>query len=280
MKHTITRKEDLNAADYVIDVIAPKVAKKFRPGNFAVLITVPNGERIPMSIERAEGDKITMYIKRLGKTSRELDTWDVGDALYKVIGPMGTPPPLKKYGNVVFASDLVCGHAENNAMCRELGKIMGNHIISIQSFPDKSQIYPENELAKSVADEFILCTEDGSVGRKGHYLDIMQELLEERKIDQVFAGGGIPPLQKLSILTKKYNVPVYTTVRQIMVDATGMCGSCRVFIDGEQKLACIDGPMFDGHKVDWEAAISRLAMFKGKEAEAMQCYNEKMKAVV
>jgi len=280
MKHTITRKEDLNAADYVIDVIAPKVAKKFRPGNFAVLITVPNGERIPMSIERAEGDKITMYIKRLGKTSRELDTWNVGDALYKVIGPMGTPPPLKKYGNVVFASDLVCGHAENNAMCRELGKIMGNHIISIQSFPDKSQIYPENELAKSVADEFILCTEDGSVGRKGHYLDIMQELLEERKIDQVFAGGGIPPLQKLSILTKKYNVPVYTTVRQIMVDATGMCGSCRVFIDGEQKLACIDGPMFDGHKVDWEAAISRLAMFKGKEAEAMQCYNEKMKAVV
>lgn len=280
MKHTITRKEDLNAADYVIDVIAPKVAKKFRPGNFAVLITVPNGERIPMSIERAEGDKITMYIKRLGKTSRELDTWNVGDALYKVIGPMGTPPPLKKYGNVVFASDLVCGHAENNAMCRELGKIMGNHIISIQSFPDKSQIYPENELAKSVADEFILCTEDGSAGRKGHYLDIMQELLEERKIDQVFAGGGIPPLQKLSILTKKYNVPVYTTVRQIMVDATGMCGSCRVFIDGEQKLACIDGPMFDGHKVDWEAAISRLAMFKGKEAEAMQCYNEKMKAVV
>ncbi len=280
MKHTITRKEDLNAADYVIDVIAPKVAKKFRPGNFAVLITVPNGERIPMSIERAEGDKITMYIKRLGKTSHELDTWNVGDALYKVIGPMGTPPPLKKYGNVVFASDLVCGHAENNAMCRELSKIMGNHIISVQSFPDKSQIYPEKELAKSVADEFILCTEDGSVGRKGHYLDIMQELLEERKIDQVFAGGGIPPLQKLSILTKKYNVPVYTTVRQIMVDATGMCGSCRVFIDGVQKLACIDGPMFDGHKVDWEAAISRLAMFKGKEVEAMQCYNEKMKAVV
>jgi ferredoxin--NADP+ reductase len=280
MKHTITRKENLNDADYVIDVIAPEVAKRFKPGNFAVLITIPNGERIPMSIERAEGDKITMYIKRLGKTSWELDTWKVGDSIYKVIGPMGTPPPLKKFGNVVFASDLVCGHAENNAMCRELTKIMGNHVISIQSFPDKSQIYPEKELAKSVADEFILCTEDGSVGRKGHYLDIIKELLEDGRIDQVFAGGTIPPLQTLSELTKKYNVPVMTTVRQIMVDATGMCGSCRVFVDGEQKLACIDGPMFDGQKVDWEAAISRLEMFKKKEAVAMEYYNEKMKEVV
>jgi len=280
MKHTITRKEDLNAADYVIDVIAPKVAEKFKPGNFAVLLTIPNGERIPMSIEKAEDGKITMYIKKLGKTSRELDKWKVGDAFYKIIGPMGTAPTLKKFGTVVFASDLVCGHAENNAMCRELRKIEGNHVISIQSFPTKNDVYPEKERSKKDSDEYILATGDGSVGRKGHMLDVLQEMLEERKIDMVFAGGDIPALQKLSELTKKYNVPVMTTVRQIMVDATGMCGSCRVFIDGKQKLACIDGPMFDGHKVDWEAAISRLAMFKGKEAEAMECYNEKMKAVV
>ena len=100
MKHTITRKENLNAADYVIDIIAPEVAKRFKPGNFAVLITVPNGERIPMSIERAEGDKITMYIKRLGKTSWELDTWKVGDAIYKVIGPRGersSPPAFRSH---------------------------------------------------------------------------------------------------------------------------------------------------------------------------------------
>ncbi len=277
MKHIITRKEDLNSADFVMDVIAPEVAKRFKPGNFAVLLTIPNGERIPMSIERAEGDKITMYIKKLGKTSRELNTWKVGDSFHKIIGPMGTAPTLKKFGTVVFASDLVCGHAENNAMCRELKKIEGNHVISIQSFPTKDDIYPEKELSKKYADEYILATEDGSAGKKGHYLDIIQELLEERKIDQVFAGGGIPPLQKLSELTKKYNVPVMTTVRQIMVDATGMCGSCRVFVGGEQKLACIDGPMFDGQKVDWKAAISRLAMFKNKEAEAMECYNKEIK---
>lgn len=277
MKHIITRKEDLNSGDYVIDVIAPEVAKKFKPGNFAVLLTIPNGERIPMSIERAEGDKITMYIKRLGKTSRELDSWKVGDSFHKIIGPMGTAPTLKEFGTVVFASDLVCGHAENSAMCRELKKIGNNHVISIQSFPTKDDVYPEKELSKEYCDEFILATEDGSVGKKGHYLDIIKDLLEERKIDQVFAGGGIPPLQKLSELTKKYNVPVMTTVRQIMVDATGMCGSCRVFVGGEQKLACIDGPMFDGQKVDWESAISRLAMFKTKEAEAMECYNKEIK---
>ncbi|MCD6337287.1 MAG: sulfide/dihydroorotate dehydrogenase-like FAD/NAD-binding protein [Candidatus Marinimicrobia bacterium] len=279
MKHTITRKEVLNGADYLIDVVAPEVAKRFVPGNFCMMITVPNGERIPMSIQKAEGDIISLYFKKLGKTSRELDTWNVGDVIHKVIGPMGTPPPIKKYGTVVFASDLVCGHAENWAMCEILKKIPGNHIISIQSFPTAADVYPDKELCEPVADEFILATEDGSRGVKGHYLDVLQKLLEERKIDQVFAGGGIPPLQKISELTKKYNVPVYTTVRQIMVDATGMCGSCRVFIDGEQKLACIDGPMFDGHKVDWESAISRLSMFVSKEAQAMDCLNEKMKGV-
>jgi ferredoxin--NADP+ reductase len=279
MKHTITRKEDLNPDDYLIEVVAPEVARKFKPGNFAVLLTIPNGERIPMSIEKAEGERITMYIKRLGKTSRELDTWKVGDALYKVVGPMGKAPKLKAFGNVVFASDLVCGHAENRAMCRELKKIKGNHVISIQSFPSRTHVYPESELATDCADEFILATEDGSVGRKGHYLDILKEMFETRKIDMVFAGGGIPPLQKLSELTKKYNIPVMTTVRQIMVDATGMCGSCRVFVDGKQKLACIDGPMFDGQKVDWETAISRLSMFKNKEAEAMECFNKKIKEI-
>ncbi|MEA1971805.1 MAG: sulfide/dihydroorotate dehydrogenase-like FAD/NAD-binding protein [Candidatus Cloacimonadota bacterium] len=276
MKHIITRKENLNESDYVIDVVAPEVAKKFKPGNFAVLLTIPNGERIPMSIERAENDKITMYIKKLGKTSRELDTWKVGDAFHKIIGPMGTAPTLKKFGTVIFASDLVCGHAENSAMCRAL-KNEGNHVISIQSFPTKDDVYPDKELSKHDADEYILLTGDGSVGKKGHMNDALEDLLKTRKIDQVFAGGDIPALQNLSEITKRYNVPVMATVRQIMVDATGMCGSCRVFVGNEQKLACIDGPMFDGQLVDWESAISRLAMFKTKEAEAMECYNKEIR---
>ncbi|MHA1744510.1 MAG: sulfide/dihydroorotate dehydrogenase-like FAD/NAD-binding protein, partial [Promethearchaeota archaeon] len=162
MKHTITRKEVLNGADFLIDVVAPGVAKRFVPGNFCVLITIPNGERIPMSIQKAEGDTISLFFKKLGKTSFELDMKKVGDEIYKIIGPMGSPPPIKKYGTVVFASDLVCGHAENWAMCDILRKIPGNHIISIQSFPTSADVYPDKELCEPVADEFILATEDGS----------------------------------------------------------------------------------------------------------------------
>jgi len=268
--HQIVRKEDLNAADYLIEVEASNVADRFQPGNFAVLITVPEGERIPMSIQKARDGNITMFIKRLGKTSRELDTFKVGDSLENVIGPMGNPPELKKYGNVLFASDLICGHAENYALCEALSKIDGNHVISMQSFPTKNDIYPEEELCSAVCDEYYLATEDGSYGMKGHYIDILREMLDENRIDIIFAGGHLPKLHELAKLTKPYGIPTIVTVRQTMIDATGMCGSCRVFVDGEMKLTCIDGPMFDAHKLNFEDIINRLAMFKEKEAEAME----------
>jgi ferredoxin--NADP+ reductase len=270
--HRIVRKEDLNAADYLLEVEAPSVAQKFQPGNFAVLLTVPRGERIPMSIQKAGNGNITMFIKRLGKTSRELDTFKVDDSLESIIGPLGNPVELKKYGNVVFASDLVCGHAENYALCEALTKIDGNHVISVQSFPTKDDIYPEKELSSAVCDEFYLTTKDGSQGIKGHYTDILKKLLDETRIDIVFAGGDIPSLRELARLTKPYNIPTIVTVRQIMVDATGMCGSCRVFVDGEMKLTCIDGPMFDAHKLNFEDIIDRLSMFKEKEAQAAEYY--------
>lgn len=277
MSYKITKKFPLNEEDYLVQVEAPEVAEKFRPGHFVVLITVPKGERVPMSIQKAENGEIAMFVKKLGKTSYELSTMQVGDTLYEVIGPMGNPPEIKKYGNVLFASDLVCGHAENYAMCKALSQIAGNHVISMQTFPNEDSIYPESELAKDVSHEHILTTIDGSRGIKGHYLDLLEEMLENNQIDYIFAGGDMPKLRDLSHLTQKYNVPTITTVRQIMVDATGMCGSCRVFVDGEMKLACIDGPMFDGHKVDWETAISRLAMFKEKEAQALNHYNKTMR---
>jgi len=275
MKYEITRKEDLNPEDYLIEVVAPQVAERFQPGHFAVLITVPNGERIPMSIQKAENGKITMFIKRLGKTSRELDTFKVGDSLEAVIGPMGNPPEIKKYGNVVFASDLVCGHAENYSMCKELRELDGNHVISMQTFPSSRDVYPEEELCRDVCDEYYLTTLDGSRGIKGHYREILKDMLDKGKVDMIFAGGDIPGLRELAKLTKPYHIPTVVTVRQIMVDATGMCGSCRVFVDGEMKLTCIDGPMFDAHKLNFEDIISRLAMFKEKEAIAMEHYNRK-----
>ncbi len=276
MKHRITRKEDLNAADYLIEVEASMVAERFLPGNFAVLITVPRGERIPMSIQKAEDGKITMLIKKLGKTSVELDSFEVGDSLEAVIGPMGNSPELKRYGNIVFASDLVCGHAENYALCKALQEIEGNHVTSIQTFPTKADIYPKKELSEAFCDEYYLTTLDGSCGIKGHYTEVLKDLLDEGKVDIIFAGGDIPALRDLAGLTEPYGVPTIVTVRQIMIDATGMCGSCRVFVDGEMKLTCIDGPMFDAHKLNFEDIINRMAMFKEKETRAMEYYNKKI----
>lgn len=275
MKHKIIRKVNLNSEDYLIEVTAPLVAEKFQPGHFVVFITHPKGERIPMSILKVEDDKISMVIKRLGKTSREIDNYKVGDTFETIIGPLGNPIDIKKYGNVVFASDLVCGHAENYASSNALRKVKGNHVISMQTFPTKDMIYFEKEL-RSISDEYYITTIDGSYGIKGHYLDVLEQLLKEGKVNMVFAGGDLTNLKKLAELTKSYNVPAMVTIRQIMVDATGMCGSCRVFIEGEMKLTCIDGPMFDAHKVNFDDVISRLTMFKEKEAQAIEYHNNKI----
>lgn len=273
MSHKITRKMDLNSADFYVEVEAPLVAERFKAGNFTVLMTNPHGERIPMSIMKVEDGKIAMFIKKLGKTSMEL--YKTLNTFEHVIGPMGNPINVKKYGNVVVASDLVCGHAENYAISKALSSVEGNHVTSFQTFPTSDDVYPDEVLAEKVCDEYHLTTEDGSRGEEGHYIDILEERLEKgEKIDIIFAGGALPNLKELGEMTESYNVPTIVTVRQIMVDASGMCGACRVFIDGKMKLACIDGPMFDAHKVDWESALRRPNMFVAKETVATKLCQE------
>lgn len=270
-EYKIVRKEDLNKDDYLIEVEAPHVAEKLKPGHFVILMTHEDGERIPMSVKSAENGSIVMFIKRLGKTSLELDDYKVGDSLYEVIGPQGNAFPMKNYGNVVWCSDLVCGHAENYAYCEALSKVEGNHVISIQSFPTKDDVYGEDDL-RSVSDEYYVTTIDGTYGRKGHYLNIVEDLLEEKRVDLVLGCGDIGKLRDMAKLTKKYGVPAKAVLRQIMVDGTGMCGACRVFIDGVMKLTCVDGPLFDAHKVNFDEVINRLGMFKQPEQLAKELY--------
>ena len=267
----ITRKSDLNEQDYLIEVEAPHVAERLKPGQFVVLMTREKGERIPMSVQKAEDGKITMFIKRLGKTSLELGDYRVGDSFYQVIGPMGQAFPIQRYGTIVWCSDLVCGHAENYAYCEALHRVKGNHVISIQTFPTKKDVYLEEEL-KAVSDEYHVTTTDGTHGAKGHYNDVLAGLLKDRRIDLVMGCGDIKALKAMADLTKRHEVPARSVLRQIMVDATGMCGACRVFIDGEMKLTCIDGPLFDAHKVNFDEVINRLNMFKKPEAVAKEAY--------
>lgn len=279
MRHVITRREDLNAYDYLLEVEAPQVAERFRAGNFAVLMTAPTGERIPMSIQKAGNGTITMFIRKVGKTSIELSTFKVGDSLHEVIGPMGTPVEIKGYGNVVVASDFVCGHAENYALCRALRREAGNRILSLQTFPSEDEVYPDEERPIVFSDEYRETTLDGSRGVRGHYRRVLKGMLDQGKVDIVFAGGDLAGLRDLAELTRLYGVPTLVTVRQIMVDATGMCGSCRVFVGGKMRLACIDGPIFDAHKVNFDHVLSRAGMFREKEADALGHYDAKRKAV-
>jgi len=200
MKHEIIRKEDLNPKDYLIEVKAPMVAKNLQPGQFVVLITHPKGERIPMSVQKAEKGNITMFVRKLGTTSVNLYTYNLGDHLENVIGPMGTPVEIKKYGNIAICSDLVCGHAENYALCKALKEIEGNHVISMQTFPSKDMVYLEEELRR-VSHEYYITLEDGSYGMQGHYRDVLEQLMKQGKIDMVFAGGRMEEYVPLSELT-------------------------------------------------------------------------------
>ncbi len=274
----IVRKEDLNSDDYLVEVRAPQVAKKWKAGQFVVFRLHENGERIPMSVYDADVGKgtIVMFIKKLGKTSRELyEGFAVGTAMKDVMGPSGNSVELRHYGNVVVASDLVCGHAENYAISKAL-KETENYVISIQGFPTKDMRYvKEEEELRNIADKYYISTQDGSYGSQGLYTDVLEEVLKEHSIDMVFAGGTFLGLKKVAEITKSHNVPAMVTLRTIMVDGTGLCGSCRVEIDGETKFACVDGPIFDAHKVNFDLVIKRNERFLEEEKQSLEKWSSK-----
>lgn len=275
MPYKITRKLPLNEDVFFMEVEAPKIANNFTPGNFIVIMPVKKGERIPMSVQKVEDGRIACFIKGVGKTTLQLkENFQVGDSLDAVLGPLGTPPEVKEFGNVVFCSDGVCGHAENYDLSHALNEIDGNHVISIQTFESEDTLYPEEYLTKDVCDEHYLTTKDGSTGIEGHYLDVIKDIIEEKDIDKVFAGGEMISSYKLSRLTAKQEIPTMVTVHQIMVDGTGMCGACRVFVDGEMKLTCVDGPMFDAQDLDFRNIMRSLGKFREKEKEAMKYWEE------
>ncbi|MFK5881780.1 MAG: sulfide/dihydroorotate dehydrogenase-like FAD/NAD-binding protein [Sulfurospirillum sp.] len=271
MSFKITKMMDLDSIDFLVDVEAPEVAERFHPGQFVMLMTKKEGERIPMSVMKVNDGKISMFIRKLGKTSKELR--DGITSFENVIGPLGNGIEEKAYGTVVVVSDAVCGHAENYAICDSLGKIEGNNIISIQTFPSKKEVYPDEYLTKKIADRHFITTEDGSFGDHGSYLVTLKRLIDNGvKIDYVFGGGKLPTMKAVSTILAINNIDNLFTTRQMMVDGSGMCGSCRVYIDGEMKLSCIDGPMFDSRKINWTRAMKRYGMFKKEEKKANEYY--------
>jgi len=249
-----------------IKVISGEIARKAKAGQFIVLMTSEEGERIPLTIADVDSAKTTLTIifQEAGLTTRLLGKLEAGDSLYAIAGPLGHPTEIHKYGKVIIVGGGV-GIAEIYPVAKAL-KASGNEVTTILGARNKDLLILEEEL-KKVSDNFYITTDDGSCGKKGFVTDILKELLlaASSKYSLVYAVGPIPMMRKVAETTKSFSVKTLVSLNALMVDATGMCGCCRVSISGKTKFSCVDGPEFDAHEVDWDELIKRNNIYRDKE---------------
>lgn len=247
-----------------LEVVSPEIAEKARPGQFVVLMACREGERIPLTVVDSDKEKgtISLIFQEVGLTTKLLGRLGAGDSLYALAGPLGHPTEIKNYGKIILVGGGV-GIAEIYPVARAL-KEAGNHITAIVGARSKGLLILEEEL-KAASSKFYITTDDGSYGRKGFTTDILKELLEEEKYGLVYAVGPIPMMQKVAQVTHVFGVRTIVSLNALMVDATGMCGCCRVNVAGETKFSCVDGPEFDAELVDWDELIKRNRIYSGQE---------------
>ena len=267
--YKILHKEDLTPNVHLFEVEAPAISKKAQPGQFVIIRIDERGERIPLTI--ADWDKergsVTTVFMEAGATTRRLATLNAGDTIADFVGPLGIPTHIEKFGTVVCVAG---GFAVAVIMpiARAL-KQKGNKVISILGARNKSLLFWEEKL-RSVSNQMIVTTDDGSYGRKGLVTEPLKELLENgEKISQVIAIGPSIMMKFCAKTTEPFGVKTIVSLNPIMVDGTGMCGCCRVEVNGLTRFACVDGPDFDGHKVDWDLLIARQKAYL--EEEKISC---------
>jgi ferredoxin--NADP+ reductase len=272
----ILKKVELSDAVTLFEIDAKDIAKKAKAGNFFILRIHEQGERIPLTIADFNREKgtITTVFQRVGKTTYHLGSLNEGDFISDLIGPLGRHSHIENFGKVVCVGGGV-GIAPIYPIARAL-KEMGNKIISIIGARTKDLIFWEEKM-RNVSDELIITTDDGSYGRKAVVTIPLEEILKENKdIKLVIAIGPAIMMKFVCITTEKYNAKTVVSLNSIMVDATGMCGACRVEVGGETKFACVDGPEFDGHKVNFDLLMARQRMYPEEEKIAFDRYKEKM----
>ncbi|HOO45474.1 MAG TPA: sulfide/dihydroorotate dehydrogenase-like FAD/NAD-binding protein [Deltaproteobacteria bacterium] len=273
MSAKILEKEQLSENVFKLVLDAPRIAKKRKAGQFIVLRIHEEGERIPLTIADANAEKgtLTIIFQTVGKSTNQLSELKVGDELLDLVGPLGQPTHIEMIGTVACIGGGV-GVAPVYPITEAM-KNAGNHIISIIGARDKSLIIMEDEM-KAVSDEIVVATDDGSYGFHGFVSQALEEkyLLQGKKIDLVVAIGPVPMMRAVCDTTKKYNLPTVVSLNSIMVDATGMCGACRVSVGGKTKFVCVDGPEFDGHQVDFRELIDRQRIYLKEEKESMDHY--------
>jgi ferredoxin--NADP+ reductase len=266
--YEILEKQVLSDTVKLMKIKAPLVAKKAIAGQFIILRIDEKGERIPLTIadyDRKNGT-ITVIFMEVGKTTKQLGKMKVGDNLLNFAGPLGQPSEIEKYGTVVCIGGGV-GIAPLYPIVRELKKA-GNYVISILGARNEKLLMLEKEIDE-FSDELHICTDDGSKGHKGFVSDVLQKLIDdEKKIDIVWAIGPVIMMKVVADVTRKYDIKTIVSLNPIMVDGTGMCGGCRVSVGGETKFACVDGPEFDGHLVDFNNLMLRNRRFVSEEEHA------------
>lgn len=262
-KKTLCSSGDIRITE--IDILSPDIAREVKAGQFVVLMVSDKGERIPLTVVDADKIKgsIKLIFQEAGLTTGLLGKLEAGQSLYALVGPLGHSTEVENYGKVILIGGGV-GIAEIYPVAKAF-KSAGNHITTVLGARSKELLILENELKKS-SDILYTVTDDGSYGRKGFTTDILNELISKEKYGLVYAVGPIPMMKRVSDITKPLNIKTIVSLNALMVDATGMCGCCRVTVGGKIKFSCVDGPEFESHLVDWDELIKRNRIYAGKES--------------
>ncbi len=271
-----------------LTIEAPRIARKQRPGQFVIIRVNETGERIPLTIERSDPGKgtVNIVVQSIGKTTNLLNSLETGDSILDIVGPLGKPSDVKKVGTVV-----VMGGGVGTAMAYPTAAAMkraGNRVITILGGRNKDLVILENEM-REVSDTVFVTTDDGSHGDKGLVTDKLRQLIENgTRIDEVLAVGPIPMMRAVAEMTRKERIHTMVSLNPIMIDGTGMCGGCRVLVEGKSEFACVDGPEFDAHRIDFAILVQRNTMYRDAEKQSLallkeeehrrECENEKQKA--
>lgn len=265
----IIKREEMAGGTVILNEIeAPLIASKAKPGQFVILKANETGERIPLTMADTDPKKgtITVIYMVVGKSTALFKTLKVGEGYKDVIGPLGKPTHVEKVGTVVCVGGGT-GVAVLHPITRAL-KEAGNHVIAVIGARNKGLLILEEQM-KAASNELHVCTDDGSYGHHGFVTEVLKKLLETKDVKLVVGIGPVPMMKFVSKMTKEFNVKTLVSLNPIMIDGTGMCGGCRVSVGGETKFACVDGPEFDGHQVDYDGLMQRLQAYCEEEKE---CY--------
>lgn len=279
-RYEIVEKKELSDTISEFTIYAPFIASSAKPGHFVILIKSEKSERIPVTLVDWDSNKgtIKVIVQAIGKSTADINMMKKGESFLNVAGPLGTPVEINKVGTVVGIGGGV-GIAELYPIAKAF-KEKGNKVISILGARSKNLLILEDE-TRNISDEVLITTDDGSYGKKGVVTDALKELYERgEKIDVIFTIGPLIMMKFVALTSKPYNTPTYASLNPIMIDATGMCGCCRVEVNGKFKFACVDGPMFNAHEINFDNLMKRNNAFKDFERISLEIFEKQHKCKI